>query len=226
MQLEEFKQRFHKLRDKGYVPSLRSGPTGVGHTFEFMMGLGENNLALPDIEGVEVKAHRTHSNSLVTLFTFNRGAWQVQPLEAIKKYGSRDDDGRLGIYYTLSSTPNNAGLFLTVGENDISAQHTSGEVVATWKLQDLAERFAQKIPALLLVSAHAERHAGTERFHYYRMQLMQGTAGSLFADLFKTGILMVDFRLHDAGTRARNHGTGFRIAEGNLPLLFTNVEDI
>jgi len=35
----------------GYIPTLRRGPTGVGHTFEQVFGLDENNLQLPDVGG-------------------------------------------------------------------------------------------------------------------------------------------------------------------------------
>ncbi len=79
MNLEEFKQKFQELRNKGFVKSLRKGPTGVGLTFETLMGVEENNLALPDIDGVEIKAHRDNSKSMITLFTFNKKAWQINP---------------------------------------------------------------------------------------------------------------------------------------------------
>ena len=123
-------------------------------------------------------------------------------------------------------TPNSAGLFLTVNHKDISVQHTSGEIIATWQLSNLAERFAQKIPALLFISAHTEERAGIEYFHFYRGQLMRDTTKELLSELFKTGNLLVDLRLHDKETMARNHGTGFRTFEDKLPLLFQRIEDI
>lgn len=226
MNLEEFKAKFEELNSRGFVKSLRKGPTGIGLTFETLMGVEENNLALPDIEGIEIKAHRDNSQSMITLFTFNRKAWQIPPLEAIKKYGSYDANGRLGMYYTMSLTPNSAGLFLTVNETKISVQHTSGEIIATWQLSTLAERFSQKIPALLFISAHTEERAGIEYFHFYRGQLMRDTTKDLLSELFKTGNLLVDLRLHDKETMARNHGTGFRTFEDKLPLLFKKIEDI
>jgi len=226
MNLEEFKEKFQELKNKGFVPSRRKGPTGVGYTFETLLGLGENNLALPDIENIEIKAHRDNSNSMITLFTFNRKAWKVDPLEAIRKYGSYDANGRLGMYYTMSLTPNSAGLFLNVNDKEISVQHTSGEVIATWQLTTLAERFIQKIPTLLFISARTEERGGKEYFYFYRAQLMMGTSPELLSDLFKTGNLLVDLRLHDKKTMARNHGTGFRTYEDKLPLLFKQITDI
>lgn len=226
MKLEKFKQEFQNLKQQGFVKSLRKGPTGVGFTFETLLGLRENNLALPDIDNIEIKAHRNNSKSMITLFTFNKKAWQINPLEAIRKYGSQDDNGRLGMYYTMSLTPNSSGLFLSVNDTEISVQHTSGEVIAIWQLLELANRFVEKIPALLFVSAHTEEKNGSEYFHYYRAQLMRETSAKLLSELFKTGNLLVDLRLHDKETRARNHGTGFRVFEDKLSLLFKKIEDI
>lgn len=226
MTLEEFREKFYQLKKQKYVKSLRQGPTGIGFTLETYLGIKENNIALPDIRGVEIKAHRAKSNNLITLFTFNRKVWQMPPLEAIRKYGSLDRNGRLGLYYTMSLTPNSAGLFLRVEDKTISVRHISGEVIAVWELSVLAKRFREKIPALLFVSALTEERDGIEYFYYYRAQLMRNTSPDLLADQFRAENLLVDLRLHDKGTRARNHGTGFRVYEEKLPLLFKEISDI
>jgi hypothetical protein len=154
--INEFKVKFLEIKAKGYLPSMRSGPTGVGHTLEYHLGLSENNIALPDIGNIELKAHRTNSNNLITLFTFNNKAWVMNPLEAVKKYGSLDKNGRQGFYYTMSQKPNSAGLFLFIDDNSIAVRHIDGTVIVCWQLSDLSVRFQQKIPALLFVNALTE----------------------------------------------------------------------
>ena len=226
MDLQEFRRRFAELKSKGFVPTTREGSTGVGHTLESALSLAENNIALPDIDQVELKAHREGASNPVTLFTFNREAWMMPPLDAIREYGSYDTGGRLGMYYTMSLTPNSAGLFLTVNAESITVEHTSGETVLTWRLTDLAERFIQKMPALLLVSARVEERDGKEHFHFHRAQLMKGTTPEQLGDLFQEEVILVDLRLHDQGTSARNHGTGFRVYENNLPRLFKEIIDL
>ncbi|WP_158302799.1 hypothetical protein [Candidatus Endomicrobiellum trichonymphae] len=47
----------------------------------------------------------------------------MPPLEAIKKYGSLDTNGRKGLYYTMSLKPNSTGLFLEVTKAAISVRH-------------------------------------------------------------------------------------------------------
>lgn len=226
MTIDEFSIKFKEIKNFGYVSTKRRGPTGIGYTLETHLGIAENNDAHPDIEGAELKAHRTRGNSLITLFTFNNKVWKMPPLEAVKKYGSLDKDGRQGLYYTMSLKPNSAGLFLDVQETDISVRHISGEIIATWQLRTLAERFNQKLPALLFVSTFCEERDGVEHFHYYRAQLMRGTSPELLADQFRAENILVDLRLHDRGTMARNHGTGFRTYEDRLPLLFSSIQDL
>ena len=226
MTIQEFSKKFKVIKEKGFIQSTRKGPTGVGHTLETHLGIKENNDAKPDVEGAELKAHRTKGNSLITLFTFNNKVWKMKPLDAVKKYGSLDKDGRMGLYYTMSLKPNSAGLFLDVQKTEISVRHISGEVVATWQLQSLADRFLQKLPALLLVSAFTEERDGLEYFHFYRAQLMKGTSPELLGDQFREENIFIDLRLHDKGTMARNHGTGFRTYEDKLPSLFKNIRDL
>ena len=144
--LATFKKKFAHVREKGWIASKRKGPTGVGQTLEYYLGMKENNIALPDLGTVELKAHRIGSSSMITLFTFNRKAWKMNPMKAIKKYGTRDSNGRLGMYFTMARTPNSVGLFLHIDRSTVSVRHISGEVIAEWRLEALAERFAKKIP--------------------------------------------------------------------------------
>jgi hypothetical protein len=93
MTLDECTKRFSKVRKRGFIRTARSGPTGIGHTLEQAVGLQENNLVVPDLGEVELKAHRENASSLITLFTFNRKAWVMNPLQAVRKYGTLDANG-------------------------------------------------------------------------------------------------------------------------------------
>jgi len=226
MELSEFVEKFHDLRGQGFVASHRRGPTGVGKTLEDLLHLPENNIASPDLGLIELKAHRSNSTSLITLFTFNRKVWQMKPLDAIRQYGSLDPKGRLGMYYTMLLKPNSAGLFLYVEKEHVSVRHISGNVIAVWSLESLVQQFVRKIPALIVVSAYAEMRGDIEYFHYFRARLMKNPSPALLADQFREETIFLDLRLHDAETKARNHGTGFRIADKNLPSLFREVIDL
>lgn len=226
MNFSEFKEKFQEIRGHGFYRSVRKGPTGVGHTLEQILGLTENNIAVPDCGNVELKAHRDNVASLITLFTFNRKAWVMQPLSAIRAYGTPDQNGRLGLYFTMSPLPNSSGLFLSVTDEVVLVQHTSGRTLARWFTKDLSAQFQTKMPALVLVTARTEMRGDVEYFSYYRARLLTGTSPTLIADQIRRGNILVDLRLHDAVTHARNHGTGFRARESSLDQLFTMVETL
>ena len=226
MKLSEFKQAFAKLKSQGWVKSRRKGPTGVGHTLEQLIGLKENNIASPDLDKIELKAHRINSPSMITLFTFNRKVWKMKPLDAVRSYGTVDKNGRKGLYFTMSLKPNSTGLFLYVGDDAISVRHISGKIIAEWPIAILAKQFAQKVPALLLVSAFSEMRGDDEWFKFDRAQLLTGTSPDIIRNQIEAGNILVDLRLHDKVTSARNHGTGFRAYEDKLYHLFEKVEEL
>ncbi len=109
---------------------------------------------------------------MITLFTFNKKAWRMNPLQAVKTFGTPDASGRLGLYFTMSFTPNKAGLFLEVGANTVAVKHSSGLVIAEWQLEDLERQFTKKLPALVLVGARSKVRDGVEWFHYTKAQLL------------------------------------------------------
>lgn len=224
--LSEAIKRLSEIKQRGYVRSLRRGPTGIGKTLEELLGIKENNISSPDLGHIELKARRENHFGLTTLFTFNRKAWKMKPLDAIRKYGSPDKNGRLGLYYTMSRTPNSAGLFLLVEQDAISVRSVDGNLIALWELKEIERRFKKKVRSVLLVKAQVEERGGWEYFHFVRARLLSGGATqSILRDLFNSGKLLLDLRLHDKGTSARNHGTGFRVNMKDIESLYPLIQE-
>lgn len=227
MEFEAVRRRLAEIKSIGFVKTLREGSTGIGYTLETLLGIGENNISSPDLGTIELKTHRYGKSSLLTLFTFNRNAWVIKQLEAIRKYGSPDRDGRMGLYYTMGLKPNSAGLFLHVDEESVAVRSIDGNIIACWELSKIALKFAEKVESVLLVSAFVELIDGTEHFLYNRARLLSGgTSVSILRNQFEQERLLLDLRLHDAGTRARNHGTGFRVSLNHLEGLYSRIEEI
>lgn len=225
--IDEIRRRLSAIKKTGYIKSLRKGPTGIGYTLEILLGVKENNISVPDLGEIELKAQRENHAGMTTLFTFNNKAWQINPLDAIRKYGSLDKDGRLGMYYTMGMKPNSAGLFLSVDDAFISVRHINGEVIAIWSLAEIEKRFESKVKNVLLVKAKVEERDGVEYFLFDRARLLShGTSQAILKNQFENGQLLVDLRLHDKGTAARNHGTGFRAYENSLENLYETVEEV
>ncbi len=233
MRLSELRQRLLKLREDGYISSARRGSTGVGYTLEQRLGLSENNLPIPDIGGrVEVKATRTTSNSLITLFTFNRSVWIVPQREVIEKYGYRDAFDRQALKSTVNAlVPNRQQLTLRLDETEPSftlVHALSNTTLAKWSLYRIVGKFITKFARLLFVRADARRPRGrTEEFHYADAKLLSEPDEKAFLEALRRGALLIDVRMHiERDGRLRNRGTAVRVRENELPLLFSRSIDL
>ena len=220
------KQRLADLERRGYVQSLRRGNTGIGYTLETLLGVRENNLATPDLGEIELKAHRREAASLITLFTFNRGAWKMPQADVVRAYGYEDTNGRQALYCFVSTTPNNQGLRLRIADDGIELRHVNGASIARWNGRTLIQRFADKMPALALVQADArENSSSREEFWFNEAHLLTNPNIDNFLDLVANDRIRIDLRMHlRPNGSVRNHGTGFRIDERYLGLCFGDRE--
>ncbi len=227
MQLKELKKRLEILNNKGFIKTLRRGPTGIGHLIENELGLKETNIAIPDIGGrVELKATRKNNNSLITLFTFNRGVWRLNQKELINIYGYKDEQGRQALYNTVSNEiPNTQGFYLISDPSKhliILKNKNEKENIAEWSTYVIAGKFMTKLDRLLLILADNKFDNDIEYFHFNEAYLLENPTPEKFIEAFEKNILFIDLRMHLKDTGGvRNHGTGFRISEKNLMDLYT-----
>lgn len=226
MDFTTFTQEFRKLRDEGQIKSLRRGNTGVGHTLEQRLGLTENAFALPDLGVAELKAHRDGgSNSLITLFTYDRKVWKMPQPQAIATFGTEIDE-RINFYTTLTANQPVGELVALVTPDHVRIISMQGEVIAEWPMNVIAAQFTRKFPALVLVTASSDTVDGSEYFRYHSAALLHGTSEEQLYECLSKGWVKIDVRMHRANGKVRNHGTAFRIAERHLARLFKERDEI
>jgi len=228
MNIRELQSKLEEIKSKGFVPSMRGGTTGIGYTFESLLDIQENNLPIPDIGGrVEIKTIRKDSQSLITLFTFNKGVWRIKQKDFILKYGYVDEKGRNAlkntVFYRKAITQ---GISLEVDEsrNTIHlVDKTERKVLATWDVYVIVGKFMSKLSRLLVVLADRKIRNGKEYFHYNEAFLLTDPSPRSFIQAFKRSLIGIDLRMHlkENGT-VRNRGTAFRIREKALIELYEN----
>jgi hypothetical protein len=233
MSRAEFKEVYEKIQEEDWVESTRSGATAVGHTLESKLGLDEDNLAAPDLGFAELKAHREESSAMITLFTFDRDVWLMKPKEAISQFGTEDENKRKGLYFTLRNDGGvtKTGLSLFGDDESVSVIGPDDKVIAKWALEKLVQKFAQKMPKLVLVSAKSKMKPGKkgvvkEHFKFKKARLFSTPSVSKLRLALMNGLVCVDLRMHDAVSKVRNHGTAFRVREDALSELFETEEDL
>lgn len=228
MDIVELREKLSEIKQMGYVVSLRKSDTGIGYTLETLLELEENNLKTPDFGDIEIKSQRNASSNRVTMFTFNRGAWQIEQRELIEQYGYVDTNGRSSLYCTVNSKPNNQGLYLKVEEGSVRLYHVDNTLIAQWSGTDLIDRFIEKMSALVIVSADTRVNSNQkEEFWFNEASFLTNPDEDNLLDLIRKDIIVVDVRMHlrENGS-VRNHGTGFRINERFLNLCFRSRDRI
>ena len=222
MNIDQLQEKLFEIKQEGYVVSLRRGNTGIGYTLETLLELEENNLKTPDLGTIEIKTQRKEATNRVTMFTFNRGVWQLDQKELIEEYGYVDKKGRPSLYCTVNSKPNNQGLYLKVAAGGLELRHIEGTLIAYWDKKDLIGRFEKKMPALVIVYADTRINSDRkEEFWFNEARFVRRPDVENFWALIRRDRVVVDIRMHlrDYGA-VRNHGTAFRIEEKFLNLCF------
>lgn len=224
--MKEVQSKLQEIKNRGYVQSLRSGSTGIGYTFEHLFGVKENNIPIPDVGGrVEIKTIRKDSQSLITLFTFNKGVWQIRQRDLIRKYGYVNGKGRYALKNTIFyQKPIEQGIGINVDEEkntiyliDIYTK----EVLALWDIYVIVGKFMTKLSKLLLVMADRKVENNQEYFHYNEAYLLTEPSARKFLGAFKNSLIGIDIRMHLKESGAvRNRGTAFRIKEKDLLNLY------
>lgn len=232
MRKQELLKKLKEIKSLGFVRSTRKGSTGVGYTFERLLGIRENNIAIPDIGGrVEIKTKRSSHNSLITLFTFNKGVWKVELRELIEKYGYTDEKHRKALKTTLyfGHINERTGLTLNIKEdvNALEIRDTNNSLLGVYSLYVVVGKFFTKLGIVLFVVADSKEEEGSEYFHYKDFYLCSEPALERFIKGIKTGSVAIDLRMHikDNGS-IRNRGTAFRVRESSLPELYNRVEKL
>ncbi len=226
--LYEIIERLQVICHTGYVKSHRSGSTGVGKTLEDLLGIKENNIASPDLHRLELKSIREDSNSLITLFTLDRKAWQIRQHEAILKFGSvTEENGRKNLYSTVTGNENQMGFKYRVTLDSVEIWHRSKICLAKWSLDQLSDKYNEKIRHILLITAKVQRRRDGEYFWYYRGSLLMGYMTPMrLQEILLRNVLKIDLRLHlRTDGSVRNHGTGFRVSEADWAHLFRSNDE-
>jgi MvaI/BcnI restriction endonuclease family len=238
---EELLNKIRNATQGGWVKTLRSGPTGVGFTFESLLGIKANSSRAPDYKGIEIKAGRQNNSkasSRSTLFS-KTPDWSNSEcrngLELLNAYGYLVD-GRNQLYCSLNHLPNSKGHFLEIRSNfgdyflnsmhkDV-ASNTPANKVLQWDLQVLRNALAEKHKETFWVKAASRStNKGVEEFQYTEIIHTKGPLLGNLTELFIQGHIELDYLLHEKispnGKRScRDHGYLFKMWPKNFDKLF------
>lgn len=238
----ELLEKLKKIHQKGFVPTITAGDTGVGMTLESLLEIPPNPSKQPDYKGIELKSARDYRKSHTRSNLFSKVPdWKnsrgTTDKGIIEKYGywgkDKDDNDRFNLYCTVrAGTPNPQGLFFEVDhDNDILINYAltnenAKEYVAQWDLAELRKSLLRKHSETFWVEAKCEVINKKEHFHYDSVIYTRKPNVNLFGVLIEEGIITMDYTMHlrEDGS-VRDHGYLFKIFPENLNKLFPDPQE-
>ena len=244
--LQGFKKDFLAIKEKGFVESHRKHNTGIGKTFEDLIGITENNNFLADYEDVlELKSSRELSNSMVTLFT--KAPTHPKGVNSIlrERYGEPDQKagGLKTLHTTFSALKFNTFFgkwgFKLVVDEEKRRIYILIKDLRTDKIEDIEiyydfdvikEIVEKKLDYIAYIKAETKTENGKEFFRFKKAILLSGLTFEKFIRFVKEGLILYDIRIgvYRSGKmkgKTHDHGSGFRVLKNNINKIF-NVQEI
>lgn len=234
-------ERFLQVRNLGFVKSRRKNNTGIGKTFEDYVGVVENNMDEPDLFGYEIKSHREETASYITLFTKSpnfpsransylkdRFGVPYDDNPALKKlhtsmFASRFNTFGSGLSFRLVNDRMRG--IVKIGVYDVVSKELIDDFVG-YTYDCLEKVLKKKLKDLFYVTAERKFIDEDEYFFFSKAEIYSNPSIDKFLELLDRGLIMFDIRIgsYKSGRnigKAHDHGSGFRILESNLRLLFS-----
>ncbi len=178
--LEDILQILKEYKAKGYIPTHRPGPTGIGKTLEDILGIEENNIDISNTAFAEIKSARKSTKSMLTLFTKAPSPPQANST-LLDQYGyiTPQSSGRKILHTTTWATGYNTlrgktGFKVQVTPNKISLISASGDELGYWDEQTLRNSFEKKLHHVLYVRADWKGKGSGEEFWFNEAWLLSG----------------------------------------------------
>ena len=67
-EFDELKNEFNRIKNMGYVKSINNDNSGIGLTFEYLLGKKVEDFPFPDYKGIELKTKLAYSKKPISLF--------------------------------------------------------------------------------------------------------------------------------------------------------------
>ena len=236
------KNEFQRIKNMGWIESKRQGTTGIGYTFETLLGREENSFPVPDYGSIEIKTRFRNSKEDMSLFNATPDGDYLYPMKRMyESYAFPDkNDPRYKVFYAnISTTPKYAGkeyrfkLYVDRANKKIKliAIDRVGKIVYTensWSFEFLKEKLERKLKYLAVIKADAKCNIEKQYFYYYQINFYMLRRFDTFLSLIENGVIKVNFMLgyYKTGIKKgqmNNHGSAFVIAEDDLEKLFFKV---
>lgn len=226
--LDQLLRLFDNVREMGWVDTLRAGDTGIGYTFETLVGIEENNHQEADFRGIEIKCMLRNGSAASSgkLNLFQSGPRWLIPgpnLQRLQLIGAFNEKGVLSCYSQVTRTPNNKGLWLAHSlEQPLLKILKNDLAIGEWDYASLSNRLREKHSRAVFIVAESRKNAGNVQYRYKDLLYCERPHIDRFVSLIDARRIVFEFTMHtDKSGKVRNHGYPWRLVdERDLEQLF------
>jgi len=240
--LVALREHFKIIKNKGWIESMRNGTTGIGYTFEALIGKEEERFPIPDYGTIEIKTRFRNSKENINLFSAAPdGDYLFATKTMYDRFGYPDKKNpQYKVFYAKIGTiaryagkdyrfrlhVNREKELIRIIAIDKIGNFIDTEV--TWSFDLLRKKLDTKLKYLALVKADTMFNIEKQFFKYYEITFYMLKDFNTFISLIEQDIINVTFMtgVHKSGTKAglmNNHGVRFDISEKDLEKLFIKV---
>lgn len=236
-------EKIKSLINNKWVKTIRSGSTGVGATFEYLLGIKENNSVEPDLKRIEIKTKRLNSITSTCLFSCApEGEGENVIKHLVNLYGYNDttykEKKKLNTFmycYNNKKTPGDYNFRLHVDYDNkrlnILVSNKNGEKVDEnifWTFATLRQCLYRKCTRIAFIEADSKFLFGVEHFKYKNVKFYELISFDRFLKLIEENIICVAINtsIFKSGPREgelHDHGTNFRIYSRDFEKLFERI---
>ena len=238
--IKKLEKEFNRIKNMEYVKTVRNGSTGVGATFEKLLGKNEESFEIPDYYGIEIKTKRAYSKSYITLFNCVPTGSHFHETKRLRdKYGYPNKNNKsvkelyvdifanektkvgLWYYFKLKIDLKKEKIILLIYnyKNELIDNTTY------WDLDIIKEKLEKKLQILALVKAWPNRINGIEYFKYYKINIYLLKEFQYFIQAIINGKIKISLKINsyieeNKYGKIKEHGVGFAIKEEDLLEIF------
>lgn len=244
--METIINKLKVIKEKGWLKSVRDGTTGVGATFEYYMGIEENNLPTSDFEGYEIKTKLFYSKSYIQLFNLTPQSSKIStikyltntygyPDKILKEYNILNNS----LYYNKLVKINKTTFFTIkidykcrrINLHIINYNYETIEKNIYWDFDDIEKAIYNKIKNLIIVKSLKKRKDNINYYKYYKFEIYKLKSFESFIKQIEDGIIRITFKIGIFRNGPRigqihDHGTSFDIRESDILKLYNRINTI
>lgn len=241
---KELKEKFIIIKNKGWIESMRYGTSGIGYTFESLIGKKEDNFFLPDYDDIEIKTVKIFSKQKIHLLNLTPDGDNLFPIkEIVNKLGYPDKDYPNFNVFNMSF---NARDYTKINKNThgkikVNKRDKKIELIIrkglieksigiSWSFDYISERIGIKIKKLALVETYHKLIYGKEYYKYHVLKYYELKEDNFIRAIeegkieitFKIGI----FKKGERFGQIHDRGTDFSIYIKNIESIYNLKETI